>query len=373
MSTSWRWRRLRAGTRASRMCTTIIAERTQPRRCRALSRDCRCSWPKEFFMRRRSVFLPAAILVAAALGSAQTPAARPVQTATAARSAQASAEGYPIDNPTVKARCGGCHRSDDRGRMSRISFRRATPENWERTIKRMVSLNHATLSPEDARTVLKYLADHQGLAPEELRPIAFEPERRTIDYQYKEDETTSNLCTSCHSMARVLSERRTKEEWELLIAMHRGYYPLVDNQPMNGGQGWMRSGGRGGGRGGPQAETTSDGRPPDTRHPIERVLEHLEKTLPLTTSDWSAWAAAMQPPKLAGRWALVGAQTGKGAIFGQMTITADPSAPDSFSTDIRYTVARTGEAISRTGKAVIYTGYQWRGRGNDWREVMFVE
>src|SRR4051812_50172195 len=66
-----------------------------------------------------------------------------------------------------------------------------------------------------------------------------------IEYSYTADETTSNLCSSCHSIARVLSERRTKEEWQLLVAMHRAYYPLVDTQPMNGGQGFMRSGGRG--------------------------------------------------------------------------------------------------------------------------------
>jgi quinohemoprotein amine dehydrogenase len=260
--------------------------------------------------------------------------------------------------------------------MTRISYRRATPENWERTIKRMVSLNHATLSAEDARAILKYLADRQGLAPEELRPIAFEEERRTIDYPYKADETTANLCSACHSIARVLSERRTKEEWQLLVAMHRGYYPLVDNQPMNGGQGFMRSGGRGGGRGGQrgaQTDATADGQPADNRHPIERALEHLEKTLPLNTSEWSAWTAAMQAPKLAGRWAIVGSQTGRGSIYGQATIAVDPSSPDAFTTDIRYTVARTGETITRTGKALVYTGYQWRGRANDWREVMFVE
>ena len=81
----------------------------------------------------------------------------------------------------------------------------------------------------------------------------------------------------------------------------------------------------------------------------------------------------MQSPKLAGKWAIVGSQTGKGSIFGQVTITADSSAPDSFTTDIKYVVARTGETVTRSGKAIVYTGYQWRGRGNDWREVMFVE
>jgi quinohemoprotein amine dehydrogenase len=275
-------------------------------------------------------------------------------------------EGFPIQNPLVRSRCGGCHRTDEKGRMSRISYRRATPENWERTIRRMVTLNHATLEPADARSIAKYLADTQGLAPEELRPIAFEEERRTIEYAYKADETTANLCSSCHSIARALSERRTKQEWELLVAMHRGYYPLVDNQPMNGPQGFMRTRPT-------QTEPESDGRPPDNRHPIDRALEHLEKTLPLNTSEWSAWSAAMQAPKLAGRWAVSGAQPGKGPIYGEMTVRADANALDAFDTEIRYTIARTGETVARTGKALIYTGYQWRGRANDWREVLFVE
>jgi len=320
-----------------------------------------------------------AIACAPALAGAQGPP-RPAGEA-------AVDEGIPVDSPLVRSRCGGCHRSDDKGRMTRISYRRATPENWERTIKRMVALNHATLTPEDARAILKYLTDHHGLAPEELRPIAFEGERRTIEYSYTADETTANLCASCHTIARVLSERRTKEEWQLLIAMHRAYYPLVDTQPMNGGQGFMRSGGRGGGRGGrgaeparpaqptqtAQTEPGSDQRPPDDRHPIDRALEHLEKTLPLTTSEWSAWSAAMQPPKLAGRWAVVGSQMGAGPIFGVVTVTADASAPDAFTTEIRYTVARTGETMTRSGKALVFTGYQWRGRADDWREVLFVE
>jgi quinohemoprotein amine dehydrogenase len=255
--------------------------------------------------------------------------------------------------------------------MSRISFRRATPENWERTIKRMVALNHVRLDPADARNIVKYLSDRQGLAPEELRPIQFEEERRIVDFAYTADETTSNLCSSCHSIARVLSERRTKEEWELLIAMHRGYYPLVDNQPMNGPMGFRRTRP-------PQADDaadaqTTDNRPPDNRQPMERAIDHVSKALPLNTSEWAAWSAAMQPPKLAGRWAVSGGETGKGAIYGVMTIAADPAAPDTFTTEVRYTIARTGETVSHTGKALIYTGFQWRGRADDWREVMFVE
>ena len=156
----------------------------------------------------RAFSVAGVFVLAAAAAQAQTPAAP--------KPGAAADEGIPIRNEVVRAKCGSCHRSDDQMRMSRISYRRATPENWERTIKRMVVLNHATLEPADARTILKYLADHLGLAPEEERPIAFEAERRMVDYTYNEDKDTSDTCSSCHSLARVLSERRTKEEWGLL-------------------------------------------------------------------------------------------------------------------------------------------------------------
>ena len=310
------------------------------------------------------------LVVAAVVGAAgSTQAQSPAAIAPQSPASTASDEGIPVQSELVRSRCGGCHKSDDQKRMSRISYRRATPENWERTIKRMVTLNHATLDPADARTILKYLADHQGLAPEETRPIEFEAERRTAEYVYAADKDTADTCSSCHSMARVLSERRTKEEWELLVAMHRGYYPLVDVQPMNGGQGFRRTRPL-------QTEPGPDGRPPDNRNPMDKALEHLEKAMPLTTPDWSAWSVAMQPPKLAGQWVLVGSAPGKGPVYGQVTIAADPASPDAFTTELRYTVARTGEPVSRKSKALVYTGYQWRGRGaadQTWREVLFIE
>ena len=310
------------------------------------------------------------LVVAAVVGAAgSTQAQSPAATAPQSPASTAPDEGIPVQSDLVRSRCGSCHKSDDQKRMSRISYRRATPENWERTIKRMVTLNHATLDPADARTILKYLADHQGLAPEETRPIEFEAERRTAEYVYAADKDTADTCSSCHSMARVLSERRTMEEWELLVAMHRGSYPLVDVQPMNGGQGFRRTRPL-------QTEPGPDGRPPDNRNPMDKALEHLEKAMPLTTPDWSAWSVAMQPPKLAGQWVLVGSAPGKGPVYGQVTIAADPASPDAFTTELRYTVARTGEPVSRKSKALVYTGYQWRGRGaadQTWREVLFIE
>ena len=237
---------------------------------------------------------------------------------TAARAA-AQDGGIPVESELVRTKCGSCHTVDKEMRMTRISYRRATPENWERTIKRMVTLNKVELEPADARAILKYLADHNGLAPEEAKMGVNEAERRLVDFAYPADKDTADLCGSCHAVSRVVNERRTKDEWDLLIAMHRGYYPLVDNQPMNGGQGFRRTRTA-------APEPAADGRPPDTRHPMDRAIAHLAKTFPLQTPEWAAWSAGMQSPKLAGRWAISGYQPGKGPIYGAMTVTADPEA-----------------------------------------------
>ena len=82
--------------------------------------------------------------------------------------------GIPIASELVRKTCSPCHKADDKQRLSRISWRRTTPEGWEQTIKRMISLNELKMEPAEAREILKYLADNLGLAPEEARPAAFE-------------------------------------------------------------------------------------------------------------------------------------------------------------------------------------------------------
>jgi quinohemoprotein amine dehydrogenase len=252
-------------------------------------------------------------------------------------------------------------RADDKGRLTRISFRRTTPEGWQETIKRMVSLNNVKLEPAEARDIVRYLADHHGLAPEEAQPAAFEVERRQLDFKYAADKDTEETCIKCHSMGRVISQRRTKEEWELLIAMHRGYYPLSDFQAFR--------------RGGPppaQREPDPGGRPPDNRHPMEKAIAHLSSAFPLTTPEWSAWAATMRAPRLEGRWALSGHELGKGPVYGYVTVTPQGDTGD-FTTETTFTYARSGQTVTRRGRAIVYTGFQWRGKSDDFREVMFVD
>lgn len=278
-------------------------------------------------------------------------------------SAAALQEGIPITSELVQKSCVQCHRLDEQNRMSRISYRRTTPEGWQLTIKRMVSLNETKIEPEEARLILKYLANNLGLAPEEARPAAFEVERRLIHHEYA-DRLTEQVCTKCHSMGRVMAQRRTQPEWELLIAMHRGYYPHTDYQGFRLER---------------QSEAQSDA-DKDDRHPMEKAVAHLSEAFPLVTPEWLAWSANMRPPRLEGRWALSGRQPGKGPIYGEVTITAGPQGEDEFVTEARYVYSRSGQAVERNGKAVVYTGFQWRGRsfegsdeGAGLREVMFVE
>jgi quinohemoprotein amine dehydrogenase len=273
--------------------------------------------------------------------------------------------GIPITSELVRKSCSPCHKIDDKLRMSRISWRRATPEGWEHTIKRMVELNGLQIDPPAARDVLKYLANNLGLAPEEAQKAAFEAEKRMIDYHYP-DKDTDTVCSKCHSLGRVISQRRSKSEWELLIAMHRGYYPLSDFQAFRRG-------------GPPLTEPGPDGRPPDNRHPMDKVIPHLASELSLQTPEWSAWSANMRVPKLAGRWAFSGYQAGHGAYYGETTISAGANEGE-FTTDTRYVRTKTGETVTRTGKALVYTGFQWRGRSSEgatdkdgWREVMFLD
>lgn len=270
-------------------------------------------------------------------------------------------QGIPVTSPVVRRTCGACHQGDAEGRMTRISYQRGTPEGWQQTIRRMVLLNGLQIEANDAREAVRYLANRHGLAPEEARPVAFEVERRMIDHVYEADPETQTTCTKCHSLGRVISQRRSREEWELLIAMHQGYYPLSDFQSFYGR--------------GPAPSPGPDGEP---RYPVDKALDHLSTAFPLVTPEWTRWSANLRAARLAGRWALTGSERGKGPVYGMVELTAVADTSDEYETRVSYVYARTGESVSRTGQALVYTGFQWRGRsetaaGEPLREVMFVE
>ncbi len=255
-------------------------------------------------------------------------------------------EGIPVADQLTIAKCSACHKQDEKGRLTRISYERLTPEGWQQTIKRMVRLNGLSLMPEEARAIVKYLSNYHGLAPEEAKPAMYQAEHRMID-ETVPDESVRSACIICHSYGRIISQRRTKEEWELLINMHIGYFPVVEFQ------GFRRF------------PPPPDAPPPppgtDTRHPADRAVEFLAKTFPLQTPEWGAWRANLRAPKLAGRWLLTGYQIGRGRVYGEVVI--EPAAvEDEFTTKTKLLYVKDGSVATRNGRSIVYTGYGWRGR-----------
>ena len=274
---------------------------------------------------------------------------------------QADTGGFVISDPLVVSRCQKCHARDSTGHMGRLSYLRKTPEGWEASVRRMASLADVKLQPTDARAIVKYLANKQGLAPAEVRDARFEMERRFMDFRYTGDAVTERTCRACHSVGRVMLQRRTKTEWELLIATHRGYYPNSDFQAFR--------------RSGP----SSDSAP--APHPMDQAIGHLSKAFPLQTPEWTAWSATMRPAPMEGSWLLSGYEVGRGALFGRLTVRKVPGTDDEFTSRAVYRFASGGDPVVREGKSVVYTGHQWRGRSaapgtsadSSWREVMSVE
>ena len=83
--------------------------------------------------------------------------------------------GFPVTDQLTLTKCGTCHAPDAKGNMTRISYIRTTPEGWEEAIKRMVRLNGLQLTPDEARSILRYLSDYHGLAPEEAAKLRISP------------------------------------------------------------------------------------------------------------------------------------------------------------------------------------------------------
>jgi quinohemoprotein amine dehydrogenase len=282
-------------------------------------------------------------------------------------------EGIPVTNQVVISKCGSCHTRDERGNMLRISWERATPEGWEEAIKRMVRLNGVQLTPEEARSILKYLAGYHGLAPEEAKPVMYFAEHRIEDETNIPSDNVRGACANCHAMAKPLSWRRTAEDWKLLANLHSALYPQADDAF----------------RLGIMAGRFDLDRPhfdPNAKMPVDEALAYLSKTAALWTPEWSAWRARMRAPKLAGRWIVTAHVPGKGRFFGDLEIEAVKGIDDEFNTRVKLTSVKDGSTITRSGHSLVYGGYAWRGRskgtppanaspddlGSDAREVMWI-
>ncbi|HUA82392.1 MAG TPA: quinohemoprotein amine dehydrogenase subunit alpha [Bryobacteraceae bacterium] len=254
--------------------------------------------------------------------------------------------GIPVTDSVTIARCSGCHHRDDQGNLARISWERTTPEGWEEAIKRMVRLNGLSITPDDARHIVKYLATDHGLAPEEAKPVMYIAEHRIQDETNIPNDTVRGACVTCHAFGRPMSWRRSKDDWRLLANLHIALYPQADAH-------FRRFAGRGG-RGGGSAQQGD---------PLDTALNYLAEKAPLHTPEWAAWRARMRAPKLAGRWLVSAHIPGRGEYFGEMVIEPG-AAEDEFATRVTLKSAKDGTIITRSGHSLVYAGYSWRGRSS---------
>lgn len=246
-------------------------------------------------------------------------------------------EGIPVTSALVEAACGSCHASDDAGRMSRISWQRKSAEGWQITVIRMMRTGNISLSAEEARDVVRYLADNHGLAPEEERPYFYLAEQRPHQETFAEDEALiKETCSRCHLTARFRTQRRAAAEWDLLKGMHVGYFPVIEGQ-------------------------TFRGENPEEGWAVDRVLDQLKEKYPFETPSWRTYRAKGPGPGIAGRWFFRGSQPGSGPIGGIVEFRPDDGSGENYGYEANL-VHADGAAERRLGAGVLYGGFSFRGR-----------
>jgi quinohemoprotein amine dehydrogenase len=243
--------------------------------------------------------------------------------------AHAAEEGPAL----LKSKCMGCHIPEGNDSYSRISHQRKTPEGWLMSIGRMQVMHGLQISDGDRRTLVKYLADKQGLAPSETDGVRYAMERRLNTVEQFDDQL-SQMCGRCHSGARVALQRRPAKEWEHLVNFHLGQWPSLEYQAQSRDRDWLDLA-------------------------LKEMVPELAKRFPLENQAWADWQK--DKPKagaLPGQWSFSGHMLTKGDVRGVMTVTAD--AGDTFKVDVKGQYA-DGTPFTGSGSAILYNGYEWRG------------
>ncbi|WP_167402132.1 quinohemoprotein amine dehydrogenase subunit alpha [Komagataeibacter swingsii] len=258
--------------------------------------------------------------------------------------------GIPVTDLLTTQKCGACHTPDGKGNLSRISWTRTTPEGWSQTIKRMVKLNGLSITPDDARAIVKYLSTYHGLAPEEAKPVMYFAEHRAVDETIIPNNTMRQTCASCHAFAQPMSSRRSHREWALVENLHKAMYSTAQRiyeTPIKD-----------------HANEEGEAEPDNVPKPVlqgQAALDWLSKNAPVNTAEWAAWRPRIRPPDLGGKWLVAGSMSGHGRFVGEMTITPKAPGSDEFMTTTTLRALDDNHTYTRTGVALVYAGYSWRG------------
>lgn len=251
----------------------------------------------------------------------------------------------------IRDRCLACHtESGDAAAptFSRISEQRKSPEGWQMTLNRMIHLRDLEISAEEKRAVIKYLSDTQGLAPSEAAPYRYLLEQDTNLVETGGDQHLVETCARCHSEARFGLQRRTKDEWKLLVDFHMAQFPGMELHAGSRDRPWY------------QIATT-------------QTVDMLFEKYPLMTEEWKNWQQAPKADAI-GRWRVTGYIPGKGEFDAWMS--AVKTGEDRYDVTLEGQYS-DGAALKGSGKATLFTGYEWRASvtvdGVKMRQVMALD
>ena len=239
-------------------------------------------------------------------------------------------------------KCGACHQ--EKPGLQLISGIRKSPEGWDMTIVRMGIWHKVEVSRAERKVLVKYLADTQGLAPQESGPYRALIERQPNIADIVPSDELSQMCARCHSFGRVALQRRDTEEWRKLVHTHVGQFPSIEYSAQGRDRNWLDLA-------------------------LGEVAPKLGALYPYRTEDWKKWQRAKHRPPT-GAWRVAGQRPGVGAYSGYMHVRARGGDRYEVKYDLLYD---SGNRVSGEGDSVVYAGYEWRGSASiDNQEIRSV-
>lgn len=243
----------------------------------------------------------------------------------------ACAEATPAGADLIRSYCSGCHQ-ERAGQFERISAMRKSPEGWLMTLTRMRQVHGLVLPDEVRESIVRYLADTQGLAPSESAAGRFALEQRPNAQDINLGPEMTVMCGRCHSLARSALERRDEEEWRKLAHTHVGQWPSLEYQQSGRDRPWWQI----------------------ATGPLPAKLAAL---YPLSTTAWTDWQKHTAGD-LSGNWVVAGRVPGGRDFYGTGRIARTAEGVYTALYQLRDV---DGAEFTGQSKALVYTGYEWRG------------
>ena len=249
----------------------------------------------------------------------------------------------------IESKCIACHTGDLKEGLSRISDQRKTPEGWYMTVKRMQREHGLSITKAEETDVIKYLADYQGLTPDEIKPYSYVLDKKPNVQEEGKDELLTQMCVRCHSEARIGLQRRTANEWNSLVNYHVAQFPSFEVQAQARDRDWF---------GVAQNE----------------VVPYLEENFGKDKEKFEKYKKSLKNYELPKKWII----SGHTPIIGDFTanLTLMKSADESYGMLIDYKYAN-GKEYKTTGVAIVYGKTELRAsfevNGVKYRQILHID